>query len=106
MDWSGPVIDYCERHDNGFWSEPLNASTNLAFLLAAAAAFALWRRRQRADNPALALIFSRDNRSWSGKLHFPHGRDTRHRPDGRRSDRGFHYGYFLLSLHRFSVSGL
>lgn len=56
MDWREPVIDYCERHDHSFWSEPLNATTNVAFLLAAAAAFALWRRQEKPDYPALALI--------------------------------------------------
>jgi hypothetical protein len=56
MDWGDPVIGYCERHDHSFWSEPLNATTNVAFLLAAAAAFALWRRQEKADYPALALI--------------------------------------------------
>jgi Ceramidase len=56
MDWGGPVMDYCERQDHGFWAEPLNAWTNLAFALAAAAAFDLWRRRGAADYPVLALI--------------------------------------------------
>lgn len=28
------VINYCERGDYSFWSEPLNALTNIAFLLA------------------------------------------------------------------------
>lgn len=35
MDWSAPIDIYCERTDPGFWSEPVNAVTNLAFLLAA-----------------------------------------------------------------------
>lgn len=40
---------YCERLHPGLWGEPLNAVTNLAFLLAA------WRlRRQQAATPALA----------------------------------------------------
>ena len=56
MDWHDPVMDYCERHDHGFWSEPLNAFTNVAFLMAAAAALVIWRRQQKADHPALALI--------------------------------------------------
>jgi hypothetical protein len=54
--WSDHVIDYCERLDHSFWSEPLNAWTNLAFILAAAAAFQLWRHKRTSDLPALALI--------------------------------------------------
>ena len=56
MAWSDPVIDYCERRGHAFWAEPLNALTNIAFLLAAAGAFALWRRHGGRDVAALALI--------------------------------------------------
>ncbi|XOY56535.1 MAG: hypothetical protein ACMUJK_02030 [Rhodobacterales bacterium] len=35
MDWHSHIDAYCERIDPGFWSEPINALTNLAFLLAA-----------------------------------------------------------------------
>jgi hypothetical protein len=56
MVWREPVIDYCERQDHSFWSEPLNAATNAAFLFAAAAAFMIWRRQAKPDLPALALI--------------------------------------------------
>ncbi len=35
MDWAEPVDGYCERSDPGFWAEPVNAATNLLFLLAA-----------------------------------------------------------------------
>ncbi len=41
MGWRDPLDLYCERTDAGFWSEPLNALTNGAFVLAAAD---LWRR--------------------------------------------------------------
>ncbi len=42
-----PMIDqYCERIAPGFWAEPLNALTNVAFL---AAAFAAWRLAARRD---------------------------------------------------------
>ena len=34
MDWFQTIDAYCERTDPGFWSEPLNAVTNAAFLLA------------------------------------------------------------------------
>ena len=41
MDWSEQFDGYCERTDLTFWSEPLNAVTNAAFLLAA---IWMWRR--------------------------------------------------------------
>ena len=56
MDWSTPIDLYCERTDASFWAEPANALTNVAFLIAAAAAFWLWRRAPSRDWPALALI--------------------------------------------------
>jgi Ceramidase len=56
MSWSGPVSLYCERTSASFWAEPLNALTNAAFLIAAALAFLLWRRRARGDWATLALI--------------------------------------------------
>ena len=34
--WLAPVDAYCERLDAGYWAEPVNAVTNLAFILAAA----------------------------------------------------------------------
>jgi hypothetical protein len=56
MDWSQPIDLYCERTDAAFWSEPANAVSNAAFLIAAAAAFVRWRRGDRGDWLALALI--------------------------------------------------
>lgn len=47
---------YCERIGDHLWDEPWNAVTNGAFLLAAVAAFALWRRAGGNDRPALMLI--------------------------------------------------
>jgi hypothetical protein len=35
MDWFRAVNSYCERTDPSYWSEPLNAVTNAAFILAA-----------------------------------------------------------------------
>jgi hypothetical protein len=35
---------YCERIDPGFWAEPINALSNLAFVIAAATAWAAYRR--------------------------------------------------------------
>jgi Ceramidase len=55
--WSAPIDAYCERDDTGFWSEPVNALSNAAFLVAAALAFLRWRRAGASDPPALYLIF-------------------------------------------------
>ncbi|EAS49078.1 conserved hypothetical membrane protein [Aurantimonas manganoxydans SI85-9A1] len=55
MDWTQPIDAYCERLEAGFWAEPLNAVSNLAFLVAAAAGFALWRRAGGSDRPVLLL---------------------------------------------------
>ena len=41
MDWMAAVDGYCERLGAGYWAEPVNALTNLAFPLAAAF---MWRR--------------------------------------------------------------
>jgi hypothetical protein len=56
MDWSQSIDLYCERTDATFWSEPANAISNVAFLIAATAAFVRWRGGDRGDWPALALI--------------------------------------------------
>lgn len=41
MDWFQQYDDYCERLDLSFWSEPVNAVTNLSFILVA---LIMWRR--------------------------------------------------------------
>ncbi|MDH3264103.1 MAG: ceramidase [Paracoccaceae bacterium] len=41
MDWTRAIDGYCERTDASYWSEPVNAVTNAAFLVAA---FVMWRR--------------------------------------------------------------
>lgn len=53
--WSTPVDLYCERTDPSFWAEPINALSNVAFLIAAALALREWRRR-RGDVGVLSLI--------------------------------------------------
>ena len=57
MDWSRIVDGYCERvgTDPNFWGEPLNAVTNIAFILAALWALALARREGRLDWSVVAL---------------------------------------------------
>ena len=55
MDWTAPVDIYCERLGPGLWAEPLNAVTNLSFILAA-----LWggleARRRAEPNPLVWLL--------------------------------------------------
>ncbi|MGH1465899.1 MAG: ceramidase domain-containing protein [Cognatishimia sp.] len=41
MNWTQQVDGYCERLDAAFWAEPVNAVTNLAFILVA---ILMWRR--------------------------------------------------------------
>lgn len=47
MDWLRQVNSYCERTDPGYWSEPVNALTNLAFI---AAGLWSWRLSDRAGD--------------------------------------------------------
>ena len=56
MDWSRPIDIYCERTDPSFWAEPVNALTNVAFLIAAFVAFVQWRRAGNRDWPVALLI--------------------------------------------------
>ena len=44
MDWNQPVDIYCERLDASFWAEPINALSNLAFLVAAVFAYMRYRK--------------------------------------------------------------
>jgi hypothetical protein len=54
MDWLAAVDGYCERLGAGFWAEPVNAVTNLAFVIAAAL---MWRRTAGlAMGRALAVV--------------------------------------------------
>ena len=43
MDWMQQFDGYCERTDLTYWSEPINAATNAAFIIAA---IIMWRRSQ------------------------------------------------------------
>lgn len=47
---------YCERTDFAFWGEPLNALTNIAFIIAAYFCYRLYRTSERIDFYALTLI--------------------------------------------------
>ncbi|KAF2991604.1 ceramidase domain-containing protein [Methylocystis sp. MJC1] len=100
MNWRETVLDYCERLDDRFWSEPLNAISNAAFLISAASAYAILRRRGGRDLSALALI------GVTASVGF--GSFTFHTV----ATRGamlldvipiaiFIYGYFVLALRRY-----
>jgi len=55
MEGTNQIDAYCERIEPGLWAEPLNAATNLAFLLSA---WIMWRRLQDQDLPlAQALVW-------------------------------------------------
>lgn len=56
MDWTRAIDAYCERTDAGYWSEPVNALTNIAFLLAAALMWQRTRREGRVLAGILAVI--------------------------------------------------
>jgi hypothetical protein len=49
-----PTALYCERADPGLWGEPLNAATNLAFLVAA---WAAWRLAGESRATATSRLF-------------------------------------------------
>jgi hypothetical protein len=49
MDWTRAIDIYCERTGPEFWSEPINAITNAAFILAAILPFAAMVRRGERD---------------------------------------------------------
>lgn len=54
MDWTQQTIAYCERADFTYWSEPVNAISNAAFLIAAA--MMAWRLRGARLPLAWALV--------------------------------------------------
>ncbi|MFY0690805.1 MAG: ceramidase domain-containing protein [Paracoccaceae bacterium] len=52
MGWNDPIDAYCERLGPAFWAEPVNAVTNLAFLIAAL----VMARRLRGQRMPLAWL--------------------------------------------------
>ncbi len=54
MEWTRAIDAYCERSDPGFWAEPVNAVTNLAFVLAA---IFMWRRTKGAGRFLTGILF-------------------------------------------------
>ncbi|MCX7643707.1 MAG: ceramidase [Rhodobacteraceae bacterium] len=53
MDWTRTIDAYCERTDAAYWSEPVNAATNAAFLIAA---LVMWRRVRGQGMPLAELL--------------------------------------------------
>ena len=53
IDWGRSLNGYCERTGPEFWSEPVNALTNAAFLVAA---FVMWRRTRGAWPMASVMV--------------------------------------------------
>lgn len=68
MDWARTIDAYCERTDASYWSEPLNAVTNLAFLIGAAI---MWRRTAGMTSGRLmaGLLFVIGIGSWLFHTH-------------------------------------
>ena len=58
MDWLQPMDEYCERIDASFWSEPLNAISNAAFIVAALVLFIHWSRSKPHDVIGLLLTLN------------------------------------------------
>ena len=55
MDWNRRIDGYCERTGPEFWSEPVNAISNIAFILAALLCLTLAMRLRRLDGPVIWL---------------------------------------------------
>jgi len=55
VDWTRQLDGYCERLGPGFWAEPVNAATNLAFIVAAVVGWRLFTRRG-GDDLAIAWL--------------------------------------------------
>ena len=56
MDLNARVNNYCERIDPSFWSEPLNAITNIAFFIAAFVAYSAARKADRLEFLTAGMI--------------------------------------------------
>ena len=102
MDWFAPIDLYCERTAPGLFNEPLNAASNLAFLLAAilATRAALRDPRARADG-FLWLLIALVYLIFAGSTAF----HTFANPLARLADTtpiaAFIYTFFLYAMRRF-----
>jgi len=62
MDWNQHLNQYCERTSTAFWSEPLNAISNAAFIIAALFALQIWlKARSNAKNTQVTQTNAQDN---------------------------------------------
>ena len=61
MEWMRSIDAYCERIGPGFWAEPVNAVTNLAFVIVA---FWLWRRAHGVERILCAVLLTIGVGSW------------------------------------------
>jgi hypothetical protein len=101
--WSTAIDLYCERADASFWAEPVNALSNLSFLIAAVAAFRSWRQGRR--DPAILLLILLTVLIGLGSFTF-HTVATR---AAALADTipiaAFIYGYLLWALRRLFALG-
>jgi hypothetical protein len=58
MDWFRQVNNYCERVDASYWSEPVNAISNAAFLIAAAICWRMIGARRDVGARLLTLVLA------------------------------------------------
>ena len=56
MSWFDPLRNYCERTADTFWAEPINATTNLAFIIAAYMLLRVYKQQKLQDRSLLTLI--------------------------------------------------
>lgn len=62
MDWTQHLNQYCERTSTAFWSEPLNAVSNIAFIIAALIALQIWKNaRSDAKNTGSTQTDAQNN---------------------------------------------
>ncbi|EKE43936.1 hypothetical protein OCGS_1917 [Oceaniovalibus guishaninsula JLT2003] len=66
MTWTDPIDAYCERLGPGYWAEPVNALTNLAFIVVA---LWLWRRAEGAERVLCLLLLAIGVGSWLFHTH-------------------------------------
>lgn len=70
MNWLSPVDAYCERTGPEYWSEPVNAVINLAFLIAAIVIWPRLKGRNMAMGRVLAaVLFIIGLGSWLFHIH-------------------------------------
>lgn len=66
MDWFASIDAYCERLGPDYWAEPVNALTNIAFVLAAAM---VWRRARGLGRAMCVLLAVIGVGSWLFHTH-------------------------------------